>query len=588
MKVVNRTIEVDSRPMILNPDYNGFSIEQLPSEEDVELYVLKFTPMGEQLNEPLKIQWRIPAINMKGVWSPNSLHEKRIRADWENADLISCISINAPIKSFFGYKDENILTFSCSEIVQPLEISAGLREENNYMYCTLTFFTETPFPTHNYAAFIRLDKSNKHYSTCIQDAHNWCIETNNIDVPNVPEFAKKALYSTWYSYHQNLNEQSLLNECKKSNELGCELIIIDDGWQTLDNRRGYDYTGDWNADRFHNMASFVDNVHAIGMKIMLWYSVPFCGKKSEAYKKFQGKFLTENHHWAPVFDPRFPEIRDYIVSKYKNALLDWNIDGLKLDFIDDFKIYPETEVNELNGRDTLNVYEGVNKLLYQIRNELFAIKKDLLIEFRQKYIGPALHGVGNMLRAFDCPNDPVTNRIRTTDVKLIAGKIPVHSDMITWHVDEKVEIAALQLSNAIFSVPQLSLRLDTISKEHQKMIAFYVNYWNTNKDILLDGSFQAHNPLANYTKLQALKDDKLILAMYEDVKHSFNEKVNHMDVINAKLSESVCIDFTTPMHISIKSFDCQGNLILDTKEDVDGIKLFQVPPSGFLFLNKIN
>jgi len=85
------------------------------------------------------------------------------------------------------------------------------------------------------------------------------------------------------------------------------------------------------------------------MKCLLWYSVPFCGIKSKAYQLFKGKFLTENHPWAPVFDPRYPEVRSYLVQKYAAALIDWKLDGFKLDFIDDFKAYPETVLTKENG-----------------------------------------------------------------------------------------------------------------------------------------------------------------------------------------------------------------------------------------------
>jgi len=78
---------------------------------------------------------------------------------------------------------------------------------------------------------------------------------------------------------------------------------------------------------------------------------------------FKGKFLTENHRWAPVFDPRYPEVRQYLIDTYSKALALWNLDAFKLDFIDDFKVYPETELTKAGGRDFANVNEAVDKLL---------------------------------------------------------------------------------------------------------------------------------------------------------------------------------------------------------------------------------
>jgi len=158
----------------------------------------------------------------------------------------------------------------------------------------------------------------------------------------------------------------------------------------MDNNRGYDYTGDWEPERLTDIVYFVRKVHKLDMKFMMWYSVPFCGKKSKAYQRFKGKFLTENHHWAPVFDPRYPEVREYLIGKYVFALKDWNLDGFKLDFIDDFMAYPETILTLDDRRDYASVNEGVDRLMTDVMNALKAIKPDILIEFRQKYVGPAM------------------------------------------------------------------------------------------------------------------------------------------------------------------------------------------------------
>ena len=245
--------------------------------------------------------------------------------------------------------------------------------------------------------------------------------------------------------------------------------------------------------------------------------MPFCGKKSQAYQVFKGKFLTENHRWAPVFDPRYPEVRNYLIQTYVNAVTSYDLDVLKLDFIDEFKVYPDTDLSLANGRDYANVNKAVDRLLMDVGSELKSIKPDIGIEFRQKYIGPAMRRFGNMFRAFDCPNDPVSNRIRIADVKLLCGETAVHSDMLTWHRTEKVELAAIQVLNGIFAVPQISIMLGEYPDTHLKMIAFYIQYWRQNVDILLNGQFYAFNPLANYPILKSYKDGQSIIGLFDDV-----------------------------------------------------------------------
>ena len=322
------------------------------------------------------------------------------------------------------------------------------------------------------------------------------------------------------------------------------------------------------------------------MKAMIWFSVPFCGSKSKAYQQFKGKFLTEDHRWAPVFDPRYPEVRDYLVSKYANAIKNWKLDGLKLDFIDDFKGYPETALGKADGRDCANVNEGVSRLVRQITNALTAIKPDLIIEFRQKYIGPELRRLGNLFRAFDCPNDSATIRLRTTDVRLIGGSSKVTADMVTWHHQEPTEIAALQLNNTLFSVPQLSVRLCEQSEDKLAMIAFWTNYYNENRNLLMEGnSFRAHAPLENYPLLSVQDGKRMIAGLYGQQIIDLPDGIGELDVINGRLDETVLIRLTAAASAQLVSFDCRGEKQDELVELTTGINVLSVPASGLLRLS---
>src|SRR5437762_8760262 len=85
------------------------------------------------------------------------------------------------------------------------------------------------------------------------------------------------------------------------------------------------------------MRAHVAKVHQLGMKYILWYSVPFVGKHSKAWSNFAGKTLEViDRLGAGVLDPRFPEVREYIIATYERALRDWDLDGFKLDFVDSF------------------------------------------------------------------------------------------------------------------------------------------------------------------------------------------------------------------------------------------------------------
>ena len=588
---MDRTIPINEFPdlTIFNESKDFQATTELLSKNN-DVFIYKFSANSEKTAtpQPITLRWKIPAINLKGVWKCGALHDKRQQYDWELDHLQSRISVDAPVISVFGFNDTNIITFACSDAINLLEMNALLREEDNHLYCHITFFSERHPEITNYEAEIRVDLRSVLYSQSLQEVSAWW-ETFDVLKPHpAPPVAIAPMYSTWYQFHQDLDEKVLLEECKIASSIGYELLLLDDGWQTMDNNRGYDYTGDWRPDRFEDMASFVEKVHQTGMKFGLWYSVPFCGKKSKAYQRFKGKFLTEDHRWAPVFDVRYPDVRQYLIDTYTNAVKDWNLDVLKLDFIDDFKVYPETVLTKENGRDYANVNAAVDRLLTDVMKSLRAIKPDIGIEFRQKYIGPALRKFGNMFRAFDCPNDPVSNRIRTSDVKLLMGNSVVHSDMLTWHEDEKVELSALQVLNGFYAVPQMSVLLQDVSPRHLNMIKFYTQYWKKHSDILLNGKFQPMNPLANYPVLKSEKNKHAIMGIYDDVIAEFNGE-QQIDILNAKTSKNIVLrNIGKEGEYHLSTFDCEGNMKTDGKVKLPkGLIDLEVPEAGMMSIRKV-
>lgn len=565
------------------------SLSESYSENDISIYDFAITTNESLFPAPITLKWRIPAVNVKGIWKPTTDFAKRIQADWELDHMESRISIDAPVISLFGNDDSNVITFSCSNPINTIAMNASLREEDNHFYCHVTFFSEHERAVQKFKAQLRLDLRPIHFSDCLRDVSTWWETFNELQPIKVPEIAKKPIYSTWYQFHQNLEEKAIVEECRIAHDLGCKAIIIDDGWQTNDTDRGYDYTGDWQPDRFPEMAGLINKIHATGMKVAIWYSVPFCGRKSKAYQKFRGKFLTEDHRWAPVFDPRYPEVRDHLIRIYTNALKDWNLDGFKLDFIDDFHLYDDTPLGAEEGRDYGSINEAVDRLLSDVIKNLKAIKSDIFIEFRQKYTGPAMRKYGNMFRAFDCPGDAVMNRVRIADIRMISGNTAVHADMITWHNDEAVEVAALQYINILFGVPQLSVMLREIPANHKRMIAFYTKYWNENSDIIMNGCFVPFKPLANYPTQRVSKDEKTIIGVYEELVIELDSADKTIHIHNGQIAEQLVVRNTMDLGTyRCKVFDCLGTLVSDTHIDFNiGLLEISVPPCGILIAEKL-
>jgi len=569
-------------------DFIETELTKVFDEDGLQIYDIVIHSKEELLPRPIKLEWKVPAVNVKGVWKPTTDFSKRIQADWEMEHMESRISIDAPVISIFGHDDVNMLTFACSDAISTLEMNARLREEDNNMYCHITFFTERHYPLKEFKAQLRLDYRAIHFSKTLKAVSEWWEGYANLKPTYVPLIAKTPLYSTWYQFHQNLDESILLKELETAYKLGYEVVIIDDGWQTNDSNRGYDFTGDWEAERIPEMAAFVAKIHALGMKAALWYSVPFCGKKSKAYQRFKGKFLTEDHRWAPVFDPRYPEVRSYLIAIYTKALTDWNLDGFKLDFIDDFHWYADTPLYREDVMDYASINDAVDRLMTDVMKALQTKNSEVFIEFRQKYTGPAMRKYGNMFRAFDCPGDATMNRVRIADIKMLCGNTAVHSDMVTWHPNESLEMAALQLINTLFGVPQLSILLNDIPASHQEMVAFYTAYWNANKNILLEGDFTPYQPLANYPIKKVSANNHQIMGVYDSYIVPIENDFEKIHLLNANLGDEIVVRTTENLgNYNGTVYDCSGTIVSKMVLKLyKGVTPIKVPPCGIIKLKK--
>ena len=216
-----------------------------------------------------------------------------------------------------------------------------------------------------------------------------------------------------------------------------------------------------------------------------------------------------------ALDPRYKEVREYLTAFYVRAVGEWGFDGLKLDFIDSFVASGDSLIAD--GKcDFSSVEDAVMALLDGVYKKLTALNPEVMLEFRQSYIGPAVRKYGNMLRVGDCPIDAIKNRQDIVNMRLTSGKTAVHSDMVAWNYEDSAESAACQLASILFSVPQISVRLDELNEEHKKMLKFYLGFWKEHRDILLNGILTAENPECNYSSVTASSDNARITAVYAD------------------------------------------------------------------------
>ena len=329
------------------------------------------------------------------------------------------------------------------------------------------------------------------------------------------------------------------------------------------------------------MKKHIEDIHHIGLKYLLWFSVPFVGKYSQKYAEFKNMQLYYMEDMdAAVLDPRYKTVRTYLTDTYKNALTEWKLDGFKLDFMDCFVNRDNVPYND--KMDCESVQEGVDRLLRDIKQTLTEINPDIMIEFRQRYIGPGIRQYGNMLRVVDCPNTYVSNRVGTLDLRLMSGKTAVHSDMLMWNSEECVKNAAIQIINIIFSTMQFSVNLESLSDEYVKMLAFWMNFMARERELLLESPVTVYDPQSLYTAASVCNDEKGIIAVYNGCKSvNIQDTVNEIILINGSQAESIimCTDREQTFKFVIKN--CVGDIAANYEKHIcDEVYKVAIPSGG--------
>lgn len=558
---------------------------QNSAADGVDEIVVRLAAREDARPPKFEVSFAFPQIRMNHVWTDGSTDGNRLGPDWRSWQW-SDIAHGQPLACLHDGDNHNRLTTACSEALRKVEWRIALREESCMVVGGFRFFTAPEAPMKEYEVRIRLDGRDMFWSDAVQESAEWIAQTAKLAPCRVPESAFDPLYSTWYQFHQNVFAKEIEDECVLAAKMGMKTIILDDGWQTDHNNRGYAFCGDWKVSprRFPDMAAHVKRVHDLGMKYMVWYSVPFVGEKSENFTRFKGKYLGESHG-ASVLDPRFPEVRKFLVDTYVAAMKDWDLDGFKLDFIDSFAFRGQDPAAKEGyvGRDIRSLPDAVNRLMADVHAALTSIKPDAMVEFRQKYAGPAIRQFGNMMRASDCPGDMQLNRQRIANLRLTCGGTAVHADMLEWHPSDMPEDAARPILSAIFGTVQYSMMLRELPESHREVIGHWLKFSQNHRDTLLKGRFRAYNPESQYPLLAAESETERIIGVYATgsvVPCGASDRTVY--VLNGTSGDSVVLDLAGE-EVTAEVFDTFGRRTGMAQLHC-GVQRVAVPKSGYLHL----
>lgn len=517
---------------------------------------------GNRTDKILKYEECFCNQNMCGWWYPGCEMNRAPKANWSEG-FESMTSRLAPVFCCFNEKEESFLMIACSEVREKVQIRCGIIEETGEIHVEIQIPLDFLENTKEYETRLLISERKERYEDALGRAVLWW-ENNGIAFPmQVPESARLPMYSTWYSFHQQMASDALAYECKLAKSLGMDTVIVDDGWQTDDISRGYAYCGDWKIceNKFPDFREHVAYIHKLGMKYMLWLSVPFVGRNSEQWDIYKECLLRyEEPIKAGILDPRYPKVRRYIQGTCRQLVEKYDLDGLKLDFVDQFYQNVESCPSLKSEMDYYSVQDAVDHMMREISEDLLRLKPDIMIEFRQRYIGPSMRGYGNIFRVADCPGAWLYNRVGIIDLRLLGGSSAVHSDMIMWHPQATPQEIAVHLINSIWGTFQISVMLENLSSDKKAVLSFWLNFARNHVELLQKGKLTAYNPLQLYPVVETRKGVTWAAALYENQQViSVPDGIVEGWIMYAGSSGEMYVKTSCEFHIEL--FDCMGQKV---------------------------
>ena len=568
------------------------AVTLLSEQEGVSLYRITLDYPEKRFPECIKLRWYTAFDDAYATWTPSGRFRHDLMPSWCPVDTYARSASGAPVFSLMAKGGENRTTFALSDAVHPVRLYAGMHEPSGKIQCSAELFAARSEQLAHYEVLLRVDESRRPYYEALYGVRTWWSEVGYPAAP-VPQESRRAMFSSWYSFQKSVTEESLLEQCRLAKTFGLDTLILDDGWQCDETVSGYTYCGDWKAvsSKFPDMRRFIRRLHEMGMKCILWYSVPFVGMNAENFSRFSGKYLRPDNpaRSVMVLDPRFPDVRAWLTETYVTALREWDLDGFKLDFVDNFFLSDESS-DDYAAMDCPSPEAAVEKLLAEITAALRKIKPDIMLEFRQTYIGPVMQKYGNIFRVSDCAGAALFNRVSSLDLRLLMGDptkgeaSAVHSDMLMWDYDATPEGAADQLAACLFCTPQISVMFDRLTDSHRKMLACYLGFMDEYRDVLQGGYLMPLCPAANYTEAIAKKDGICVAALYGNHVFCALPDVKKTVIVNATGTPEVFVRTEKESAVRYTVKNCMGETVQEGSCSLTGITEFTVPHNGFLYL----
>ena len=236
---------------------------------------------------------------------------------------------NQPYK---GQSAFNLLTQDANNQLVPLFLSS----QGEYMWCDKAFGFEVNNGQIITSEAMTCERAGDNLRSAYLAAQAKYFPASGL-LPDTLFFTRPQ-YNTWIELMYNQNQADILRYAHAivDNGFPAGVLMIDDNWQR--------YYGNFSfkAERFPDAKGMIDELHALGFKVMVWIC-PFVSSDSPEFRDLESKgFLLRNpdggtavlnwwNGYSACYDLTNPAAADYFVGVLKKAQAEYGIDGFKFD-----------------------------------------------------------------------------------------------------------------------------------------------------------------------------------------------------------------------------------------------------------------
>jgi alpha-galactosidase len=532
-------------------------IEAIQSRDLADTYLLRLTVEIPD-HQPfalcdLTVEWIVPISDMHGLYfGGNPRTEPAYLPFWKTNKQI-CANTGVPYIALIHRNGENRAAFGSFDQLTETSLTAELSEATRSYHFRIqkpankaTSGQSIPVNGRREEIFF-VSKARQPWPEVLQHYVRLNDQATQPETIPVPAHAFDPVFCSWTAIHHDVSHEWIMRNARVAAELGFRTWITDDGWFIEKGQfANYSRAGDWlpNTRKFPDFKSHVRMVQDQGFRYILWVSPFMVGKDSDAARRYAHLLTTGPEHLGfNNLSPWHAETRHVIGNLLERLVRDYNLDGLKIDFLDAVAI----DSVRKEGADDATLGESFYHLLKDVTARLLSINPDLLIEFRNTYANLASRSYANIYRSSDVPINFSLNRWQAVMLRLLTPDRAIHMDPALWHPSESDENVAAHLINLIVTVPMVSIELDQYPQAHLDLIRYWVGFYNAHRDTIIHGEFK---PVLWQSSIPAIyfQDKKeTIIGLYEDIPLSLDGAIEPIWILNASTRPEVDLqapDFT--------------------------------------------